>query len=119
MKRILVVDDDAMFVRLMSHHLKAMGFEVIENTSGRDVQRDIAQHDPDACLIDIVMEEKDGLETMTELVMARARAKIIAVSSNATYLNWALGIGVDTALLKPVQPAELRVALTSLGVLAH
>lgn len=116
MNRILVVDDDEMFVRITARHLRAMGFEVIENTTGRGVQRAIDEYQPVACLIDIVMEEKDGLETMTELVMARTTSKIVAVSSNSTYLEWALGLGVDAALLKPIQPAELKSALGSLGV---
>jgi len=119
MTRILVVDDDEMFVRITSRHLTALGFEVIANTTGKGVQQDIDAHAPAACLIDIVMVEKDGLETMTELVMNRTQSRIIAVSSNATYLEWALGLGVDATLLKPVQPEELKSALASLGVVGH
>lgn len=119
MKRILVVDDDEVFVRITARHLEAMGFEVIENTTGRDVQADIERHGPDACLIDIVMEEKDGLETLTELVIKGTESKIVAVSAHPTYLEWALDLGADAGLCKPLHPGELRLALAALGVQGH
>ncbi|WP_227816049.1 response regulator [Nitrogeniibacter aestuarii] len=116
MKTILVVDDDETFVAVLSNQLRALGFGVIENTSGTDVLRQIDVHGPVACFIDVVMEAKDGLETMTEIVMRDTRPKLIAVSSNTMYLEWAEGLGVDAVLGKPVFPQQLRELLTRLDI---
>lgn len=119
MYRILVVDDDEVFVRVTSGHLAELGFEVRKNTTGKRVREDVERFSPVACLIDVVMEERDGLEIMTELVMAGTSTKIVAVSSNGTYLGWALGLGVDAAVLKPVPAGELQLVLDSLGLAGH
>lgn len=116
MKRILVADDDAMFRTIVKRHLNRMGFEVIENESGKGVVDQIRQHRPVACLIDLVMDGKEGIETIEEIAGIAHRPKVVAVSSNAKYLDFATGLGADTSLLKPVSPESLRSALDRVGI---
>lgn len=116
MTTVLVVDDDEIFVAVMANQLRARGFTVVENTTGQGVSGQIAEHAPAACFIDVVMEAKDGLETMTEIVMTEPRPKLIAVSSNAMYLEWAEGLGVDASLGKPVLPEQLGEVLERLDI---
>lgn len=118
MNTILVVDDDAMFRTIMKRHLQNMGFEVLENDSGMHVTDQITQYKPVLCLIDIVMDEKEGLETIREIQDLPYRPKIIAVSSNNIYLEFATAMGADDSLLKPVSPNTLRAALDRIGVSA-
>lgn len=116
MSYILVADDDAMFRTIMKRHLNQMGFEVIENESGKGVTAQIEQHKPLACLIDLVMDEQEGIETLSQIAQLADRPKVIAVSSNAQYLSYASDFGADTTLLKPISPERLRATLSQLGI---
>jgi CheY-like chemotaxis protein len=118
MNAILVVDDDQMFRTVMKHHLQGMGFSVLENDSGVGVIEQIARHQPAACLIDILMDKKEGLETIEEISGLPDRPKVIAVSSDALYLNIAKEFGIDAALQKPIALETLRKTFEGLGIKA-
>lgn len=116
MSTILVVDDDAMFRTIMKRHLGQLGFEVIENDSGKGVVAQIREHQPVACLIDLIMDEKEGIETMLEIQEIPDPPKMIAVSSSARYIDLISGLGTDATLLKPVAPDTLADMLSQLQI---
>lgn len=116
MSAILVVDDDQMFRTVMKHHLQGMGFSVLENDSGVGVMEQIARHKPAACLIDIFMDKKEGMETIREITELPDRPKVIAVSSDAMYLTIAKEFGIDAALQKPIALDTLRNTFDGLGI---
>ena len=116
MSSILVADDDAMFRSIMKRHLHQMDFDVIENESGKGVTAQIQRLHPVACLIDIIMEEQEGIETIREIAKLENRPKVVAVSSNALYLELAANLGADAILLKPISPDRLRATLSRLGI---
>jgi CheY-like chemotaxis protein len=113
---IIVADDDPLFRAIMKRHLTRMGYTVVEDESGVEVLSQIAQYRPLACLIDIVMDEKEGLETIGAIRRLPDKPKVIAVSSNAFYLDMALPLGADATLEKPVSPEALEGTLKALGV---
>ncbi len=117
MTYILVADDDAIFRAIMKRYLNQLGFEVIEEESGTRVAKQILNYQPVACLIDIFMDEKEGIETIREIAKMAIKPKIIAVSSNEVYLDAVLGLGADATLKKPVTPEALRGKLSQLGIL--
>lgn len=114
--KIIVADDDALFRTIVRKHLGELGYTVIECDSGAGVIPGIRQHHPVACLIDLVMDVKEGVETIGEIVALADRPKLIAVSSNRFYLDLAADLGADATLAKPVTPAALKAALTKLGI---
>jgi CheY-like chemotaxis protein len=116
-KSILVVDDDAMFRTIIRRHLDKLGFHVIENQSGTGVIEQIQTHAPAACIIDMVLNDREGLATIQEIQTLTKRPKIIASSSNPSYLHHAEALAIDGTLLKPVSQTQLRSTLTSLQLL--
>jgi CheY-like chemotaxis protein len=115
---ILVADDDAMFRAITKRHLEQLGFEVIEEESGKRVANQVLKYQPRACLIDIFMDEKEGIETIGEITRIVGRPKIIAVSSSDIYLEAALGLGADAALKKPITIDALKRKFEQLRVSA-
>ena len=107
MARILVVDDVDLERFVIREYLESAGHEVAEAENGVEA---IAAHnaDPfDLIITDIVMPEKEGLETIIELKRAYPTLKIIAVSSggaskNSDYLKLAEQFGADKILPKPI-----------------
>lgn len=115
-KTIIVADDDAMFRAIVKRNLERMGFATIEDETGEHVLEQIRRCRPAACLIDIFMAEREGMETIAAIAELPDRPPVIAVSSNAFYLDVAQSLGADAALRKPVTPEALAAALASLAI---
>lgn len=68
MPRILVVDDDPLYSRFLSQHLKAYGLDSIHVSSGMDAIRLCADNKPDLILLDWVLGEGlSGHDTLKAL----------------------------------------------------
>ena len=66
-KKVLVVDDEPDFLKVITMRLKANNYEVITATSGKEALKKIKQEKPDAVLLDILMPKLDGLETLKKI----------------------------------------------------
>lgn len=117
MKKMIVADDDEMFRQIIKRHLQPLGFEAVELDSGLNIIESIRDANPVACIIDIMMDDKEGIETIREISRLNSRPPVIAVSSNETYLEFAVELGADASLKKPVTPASLAQTLKQLGLL--
>lgn len=118
-RSILVIDDDLLFRMIMRRQLDKLGFKVIENNSGTGVMEQIQMHAPVACIIDMLLDVKEGSATIQEVLALPARPKILAVSSNPQYLSRAAELTIDGTLLKPVSQAQLGGVLTKLGLITE
>lgn len=116
MNKIIVADDDLQTRTLMKHYLEKMGFEVLLESSGNNVARLVVRHRPVACIIDILMEGKEGVQTICELVDLPHRPKVIAFSQNPVFLQMVDGLGADVRLLKPVTFDTLQQTFQKLGI---
>jgi CheY-like chemotaxis protein len=119
MKRILLADDDDSFRKMLRKTLVKMGFEVAEANNGNEALKAFAHNPPDLVITDLVMPEKEGLETINALRRIHAGVKIIAMSGggrgNAVdYLKVAKMLGADRVLSKPFSNEEIATALDEL-----
>lgn len=113
-KTFLVVDDDPIFRGHMTLLLTELGYHVIESSSGLGVNELVTREKPVACLIDLVMAEREGIETILELRSRPDCPKLIAASSNPMYLSMVEPMGVDAILHKPVSQERLQTTLNQL-----
>ncbi|MDH4225948.1 MAG: response regulator, partial [Deltaproteobacteria bacterium] len=103
-KKILVIDDDEAIRGLIKRYLDGRGFELFEASNGVE---GLAMADSipfDMVISDIVMPEKEGLETCMELRRKFPGIKIVAMSgANAgkDYLTMAGKLAADKILSKP------------------
>jgi DNA-binding response OmpR family regulator len=117
--RILIIDDDELFVKLMVHALKQRGHEVEFALDGLAGTRAFANGAFDAVVCDIVMPEQEGVETIKGLRRQRPDVGIVAISgglslgraSNIDVLHIAGQLGADVTLKKPFQLSELAAAV--------
>ena len=65
--RVLVIDDDPMALDLMRSTLANIGVDALCVGDGRSALRDIAEHQPDAIVLDLTMPEFDGFEVLDAL----------------------------------------------------
>lgn len=109
---ILVIDDDAATRRLILRALAAGKHKVIEAENGDQGLKLVAEHKPDLIITDILMPQKEGIETMREVHEIAPGTKIIAISGggishNLMFLDVAKAFGADAVIAKPFRPAEL------------
>ena len=118
-KIILVIDDDELIRATLSRLLQKRNWTVYEAKNGVEGIAMYKTHKPDVILTDILMPDKEGLETISEIRHADPHTKIIAISSggqsqNLSFLQLAKKIGASCTINKPVKPDELFNALDSL-----
>lgn len=110
--KILIIDDDE-FIRIaIKNILKKVGPTLYEAADGRAGIELYKREKPDVVITDILMPDKEGLETITELRLINPCVKIIAISGggytqNMGFLQLAQKLGANRALSKPIKPDEL------------
>ncbi len=110
---ILVIDDDEAMRRMVVKTLSADNHRVVEAPNGDEGMKMLGTIKPDAVITDILMPQKEGIETIREIREAAPGMKIIAMSGggsshNLMFLDVARAFGADAALAKPFRPAELK-----------
>jgi len=112
MATILVVDDDDKIRKLLKRALEKAGHRVLEASNGKMALSIHIKDNPELVITDIVMPEKEGLETIAELKERDPVVKIIAMSGGGRgksggYLQMAEMFGADGTLEKPFLTGEL------------
>jgi CheY-like chemotaxis protein len=114
--RILVIDDDSAFRTILRVMLETAGYEVQDAADGKAGVARYRQERSDVVLMDILMPEQEGLQTIRELLHTDPQAKIIAMSAGGEgptgHLSIALRFGARRTLRKPFSRTELLAALT-------
>ncbi|HYW42198.1 MAG TPA: PAS domain S-box protein [Bryobacteraceae bacterium] len=108
-RRILVADDDESIRKLFGNTLAAAGYEVELASDGDEVLKTLARHPFDLVITDLVMPNREGLETIVAVRKSGARSKIMAVSGafDGAFLETARLLGAAAAVAKPVSPEQL------------
>jgi len=114
--RILVIDDEYELRSMLRQMLEHAGHEVSEAVNGA-VGIEIYERDaPDLIITDIIMPEKEGVETIIALRRANPALPIIAISGggrlDATdFLSMAKKLGARRTLTKPFLREQLLEAV--------
>jgi len=118
MARRLLVTDDALIIREMIKDTAiAAGWEVVgEATNGQEAIEQYQQLQPDACTLDLVMPEYDGLHGLAGIVKADPDAKVVVVSAleQKSILKEAFHLGASDFLVKPFENQTLVDTLEQL-----
>ena len=109
-KRILIVDDEAPIRQLLTDYLGDLGYETIEACNGLDALHQVEKVDPGLIILDLVMPEQEGIETIRQIRLTHKELKIIAVSGAfaGQFLRTAELLGANAVLPKPLNLKELR-----------
>lgn len=117
-RTVLVVDDDAFNRKLLETMLALDGYQVRSCDSGMAALAAIAEHLPDAILLDVMMPGMDGFEVARRLKAHPTASKVplimvTGLDDEASRRRLA-GAGVDQILTKPVDRWQLKTRLAAL-----
>ena len=106
MARILVIDDDEQMRSMLRQMLERAGHEVVLASNGLEGMRLYRQESTDLIITDIIMPEKEGLQTIRELKTEFPDLKVIAISGggskgNMDFLPVAKVFGAKRIVTKP------------------
>lgn len=106
--RILVVDDDAPSVKMISFLLREEGYEVTSTDNGLSALDLIEREVPDLVILDVMMPHLDGFEVCRR-IRQKMYVPIIFLSAKGETVDKVAGLqlGADDYLAKPFEPAEL------------
>lgn len=110
--RVLIVDDEAINIRITSKYLKAAGIDdVIGLTDPAAALRTINDQQPDVVLLDVIMPGISGLQLLRQVrdneQTADLPVLILTADDNAESRKTALECGATDFLAKPVDASEL------------
>jgi CheY-like chemotaxis protein len=119
MARILVFDDEPSILLMIKKMLEKAGYEVEVALNGKEGMELFEKNRPDLLITDIIMPEKEGLETIFELRRKYPDLKIIAISGGGRigpdgYLPGAKLLGANAVFAKPLIPKEFLNTISEL-----
>jgi DNA-binding response OmpR family regulator len=120
MAKILLVDDNDEFREQSSQLLRRAKHTVITAANGNEAMRLVQDNAFDLVITDLIMPEKEGIETIVKMRKKNPTLKIIAISGGGLaapedYLVMARKLGAAQTLAKPFSGKELLTAVA--GVL--
>lgn len=112
MPKILVVDDDVDVLRVLQLFLERAGYEVTTVDDGNEAVARYSAEPHDLVITDIVMPEKEGIETIADLRALNPSLPIVAISGGGRigaqdYLTWVKRCGVEHTFIKPIDRTAL------------
>jgi two-component system KDP operon response regulator KdpE len=107
-KLILVVDDEARMINFMRMNLELEGARVVSAANGREALERAREDMPDVLLLDIMMPEMDGFETLQRLrQFSQVPVLILTAKGEEDDRVRGLELGADDYISKPFSHREL------------
>jgi DNA-binding response OmpR family regulator len=108
MEKILAVDDEPLFIRLIETNLRAEEFEVVTATNGLEAVEAVVQEQPALVLLDVMMPELDGFSTL-DRIREFSSVPIIMLTAKGEENDRVEGLnrGADDYVVKPFSADEL------------
>lgn len=110
---LLIVDDDATFVRVLSRALTSRGFEVLTASHADEARALTRRHQPRHCVLDLKLGEENGLRLIPELHELVPDMRILLLTGYASIATAVEAIkrGAHDYLSKPVDADAVVRAL--------
>ena len=117
--KVLVIDDDELIRMALRVILQGENCIVVEANNGNKGVAMFKQENPDIVITDILMPDKEGLTTISEIRACNAQVKIVAMSGggntkNLSFLQMAQKVGADQTINKPFKAGDISILLAGM-----
>jgi CheY-like chemotaxis protein len=119
MARILIIDDDFAVRLSVQLALEREGHQVACASDGEQGLKAFASNPPDLVVTDLIMPNKEGIETIMQIRARDPKTPILAISgggrlNNGDFLKMAVKVGANAILSKPFERQDLTDAVRRL-----
>lgn len=106
--KILAVDDEPLYLRLLKVNLEPEGYEVLTASNGETALELVASKQPDLVILDVMMPKLDGITTC-ERIRQFSNVPIIILTARGEEQDRVRGldVGADDYVVKPFSVTEL------------
>ena len=116
---VLIADDDPTLRAIAAELLSGEGYRVLEAEDGNEALRAVEAETVDLIVLDMLMPNKDGIETIIELKRRRSSVRILAISSGGSMdvdslLKPALAFGADRVMSKPLRISTFATTIAEM-----
>lgn len=112
---ILVVDDEPRIRDLVRMNLEMERYRVLEASDGREALEQLREHLPDLVVLDVMMPDMDGFETLKAIrEVSTVPVIMLTVRQSEQDKIRGLDLGADDYLAKPFSPRELLSRIRAL-----
>ncbi|TDO99037.1 response regulator transcription factor [Marinomonas balearica] len=115
MVKLLLADDDARLSELIKEYFDGEGYDVTHAWNGREALDCMAQEMPDIVILDVMMPELDGFDTLKQ-IRSKSTVPVIMLTAKGDDIDRILGLemGADDYLSKPFNPRELLARIKAI-----
>jgi DNA-binding response OmpR family regulator len=107
-KLILIVDDEPRMIKFIRLNLELEGYRVSEALNGLEALNKVRRELPDLVLLDVMMPEMDGFETLEHIrEVSNVPVIMLTVKAEEEDKVHGLELGADDYVTKPFSPREL------------
>jgi DNA-binding response OmpR family regulator len=107
-KIILVVDDERRIAEAVTMNLELEGYQVSCASNGQEALRKVTEELPDLIILDVMMPDMDGFETLQKIrEISNVPVIMLTVKGGETDKVKGLELGADDYVTKPFGPKEL------------
>lgn len=113
---VLLVEDEAVLALLVKESLATRGFEVLVASNGVEGWSMFNLHQPDICIVDIMMPRKDGFSLVSDIRMIDELVPVIFLTAKTQTADVLKGLemGADDYMKKPFSMEELILRVKAL-----
>lgn len=114
MYNILICDDEKDIVNALKIYLYDANYTLFEAFDGREALKVLSEQDIHLVLLDVMMPQMDGIETMVE-IRKKSNVPIILLTAKSEDSDKILGLnlGADDYITKPFNPMEVSARVRS------
>lgn len=115
--KILYIEDELFLGKIVKESLESRGFEVMMGSDGAQATALFREFNPDVCVLDIMLPNKDGFEVADEIRQLQQQVPIIFLSAKTQTEDVVKGfaVGANDYMRKPFSMEELIVRVNHLA----
>lgn len=111
--KLLLVEDEPILAAVVKETLEMKGFKVSHASNGLEGLSSYHQFNPDLCIVDIMMPQKDGLSLIEEIRLKNKHIPLILLTAKSEIKDVLNGFhaGADDYIKKPFSVEELLMRI--------
>ena len=112
--RVLLIDDDASYCRMLTQQLAAWGYKALSETDDLKAREVFLEFQPHVVLLDVRLSHGDCLPLLKDMLAADAKVSVILLTANKdeTIAKKAMSMGASDFITKPYDTEELQRVLS-------
>lgn len=114
--KILIVEDDVVFCKLLTRFLTKNDFQVLDAQAGKEALQLIETNSFDLAILDYRLPDMNGIDILKKLKAKENSTKVILMTryGDDGIANKAVEEGADAFVSKPINPTELLEVIKGL-----